>query len=412
MPLGAWRGVACLLLAMALAVLPATGQAREPWRQRADLVAARVAQGVAAKTVSPAAFRTATDPDDTRSIQAALDTGHSVVLEPHRVYVIAHTVLMRPNQRLSGGKGTVLKAKAGWVRPRPPDRNGYTMISNAGYLSDELADSTLMVEGMTLDGTAITYAVGAFHGIGFRRARDVVVRGVHCIDMGNCTAMEASDGTLVTDSSAEGITNVAFDHWEGPRNATVRNVRVVGRNNGTGVMFTAGAGVWTQQRVRRGGNVMATGVEVRGSMLAGVVANVLSNGSGLSGVHFADIDIDTSHRRGASGVVITGDVSDVTIEDVVIANIEMGMAIGVRPDRWGRPRNVRVRDAVIRNASTGPSNFPVTALGEGHLLERIRFEGGSYRYAIWTDDPATRVIGPVRPGEAGAILHRPRAPAQ
>jgi len=391
---------------------PCLAQFRPPDIQSAEQLAARVTAAVASQTVSPAAFRKPSDSDDTASIQAALDTGQSVVLEPGRIYVIARTLLMRPGQRLAGGSGTVLKAKAGWVRPTPPDRNGYTMVSNVGYLAEALTDRYLLVEDLTFDGTDISYAAGAFHGIGFRQARDVVVRRVHCISMGNCTAFESSDGTLVTDSMAEGISNVGFDHWEGPRNATVRNVTIRPLAKGTGVMFTASGGSWTQSRARRGANLVATGVVVEGPMLAGVVTNILAPNSNLDNVRISDIKIDLKGNPG-SGIMITGNITNVVSSNIIIQNGRGGFPIGVRGDKWGSPNNIEFSSVIINDFDSGVKNAALIMLqGEGIVLNSVRIEGGVYPYAALVSSHSTRIVDTLRPGRYGALRFQAWSPTE
>jgi hypothetical protein len=387
------------------ASLPALARGPVLW---ADQILARVNAAVARDTASPDEFRKPGDADDTNSIQAALDTGKSVVLRAKREYVVSRPLRMHSAQRLAGaGPETVLKARNGWMHPAGAERNTFSLITNAGYLETTPHDRSLMVENLSIDASAIGRANGAFHGIGFRQARDVVVRNVHCHRIGDCTAFEATNGTVVVDSDATEVTNVGFDHWEGPVNAVVARVRIEALETGTGVMFTAAAGRWTTHRNRDGHNLIASDVTVTGPMLAGIVANVLTPGGGLSNVTIEDSTVDPASHLNASGIMLSGNITASTVRNVIIENIRGGIPIGIRPNDGQRPQNITVHNMHISNVFLGTRNpAVVVALGRGHTLSGIVITGGSYRYGVWIDDPSTHVVGDIRAGSQGRVLFK------
>ena len=371
-------------------------------------ILARATAAVAAQTVRPESFRKAGDPDDTGALQAALDTGKSVLLSDNHVYQISHVLIMRTGQRLSGsGPHTVLRATAAWPPP-PRSGNGYTVVSNLHYSAPTTTDRGLIVENLAIDGSAVTGPNGGFHGIGFRQAADVVVRNVTCTNVGDCTAFEATTDTLVTDSAASGVTNVAFDHWEGPRNAIVTRSVVHVAPRGDGVMFTGAAGTWTTQRDRSGGHDVASHIQVYGPALAGVIANVLTPGSSLTDVTFEDCHIDLQNGPGSHGIVIAGNITNSRIDHAVIENLNGGDAIAVTRDQWNTPDTVTISNSRVANARTSERNVaPVVALGRHHRVVNVEITGGDYPYAVWTNDRSTTVDSHIAPGKHGGILLRP-----
>src|SRR5262249_32477511 len=92
-------GMLCLAAGAAMSQTVPTGDGSAA----AAEILARASAAVAATTVRPEDFRKAGDRDDTSALQAALDTGKSVLLSDNRVYQVSHVLIMRPGQRLSGG---------------------------------------------------------------------------------------------------------------------------------------------------------------------------------------------------------------------------------------------------------------------------------------------------------------------
>jgi hypothetical protein len=373
----------------------------------ASQILARAERGVSRQFVRPEEFRRPEDPDDTRSLQAALDTGQSVQLQDNHVYEISHVLLMRTGQRLAGvGPGTELRAAATWAPPAPTG-NDYTLISNVSYAAGSSTDHSLIVENLTIDATSIRRSNGGFHGIGFRQASDIVVRNVICRNIGDCTAFESTTNSLVSDSAATGVTNVGFDHWEGPHNAVVMRSTVHVAKGGDGVMFTGGAGAWTSRRDRSGGHLVASDIHVYGPASAGVTANILTPGSSLTDVSFLNCFVDAQNSRDTSGIIITGNVTNSRIDHVIVQNLNGGQAIAVTPDKWHDPGEVTISNAWITNARVSARNVaPVVALGRGHRLTNVNIESGAYNFAFWFDDPSTSVDGHYKPGADGGVLYR------
>jgi hypothetical protein len=371
----------------------------------ATAISAQALANVSNTSVHPRFTGDGHSADDTDAIQAALDTGHSVLLPANHTYLISRTLIMHGGQRLAGeGAGVVLSAKRGWVRPvgKP---NGYQLLSNVGYSSTDLSDTGLVVENLTIDASEITHGNKGFHGIGFRRARDVLIRSINCVNIGDCTAILASDGTLVPDSSAKGITNVGFDHWDGPQNAMVTNVTVYVAAGGDGVMFTAASSA--PNYGRSGRNLVASGAQVYGPMGVGVTANILASGGSLHNLLIENCLVDVQGNRDSPAIIINGNISDGVIRGVSVLNLNGGQAVALTPDNWGVPGNIVISNVLVLNPATSLRNVaPIVALGRGHYIVNSTIVGGSYNYPVWIDDDSTVVDGQFRNGLRGGILKR------
>lgn len=360
--------------------------------------------------VRPEEFRQPGDPDDTLSLQRAAATGRTVALADGKVYTICATI---PGKRFIGlGTGATIAACRTWPAP-PKDMPVfpvYAFLANPNWGAAEITDSDIVVENITFDGSNITFSNGGFHAVSIRRAQRVLASRLTCRNVGDCTAFLGNRETVVRDSSATGITNVAFDHWEGPVDALVERTRSVCAEKtpdtlGVGVMFT---GASTDLMDRAGANLVSRRNHVSGPCTVGINANILSKGSSLSNVVSDGDSVDIGGHHG-SGIIFTGNIRGGVIRNARIRDCNGGQGIAVTPDSAepatkggsGTPSNIRVVSPVVVDCVVGDVNVaPYVMLGTGNALRGAVLRGGRYPRSVWTDSPDTPVelrVEPTRP---------------
>ena len=133
--------------------------------------------------------------------------------------------------------------------------------------------------------------------------------------------------------------NCAYDHWDGPRNATVRDCSVRSIK-GYGILFT---GVGTEHEDdEAASNVMAAENVIEISTGTGIWVCSLSQGSSVANVMLKG---NTVRIAKGSGIGATGDIRGLTIENNQVEGVRGGNAIFARPDKWHHP----IATAIVGN---------------------------------------------------------------
>ncbi len=229
--------------------------------------------------------------DDAAAFQAAADAlpngGVIEVPNPASFYLVTHPILLYSNTTVRGGGSSRMDVAANGVFA------GYSnggigigsVFSNKHWgdpLSSAIIDHDILIEGISFGPAAFPSNPADYKqsiGITFRHARHVTVRHCQSYNTQGLTQMRGTDGSLVDDCYSQSnwnFSNASYDHWEGARNATVRNSTSVncqygvlmnavndGQTSGTltvGVSYTIGAFVSGDNFTNVGASSNATGV--------------------------------------------------------------------------------------------------------------------------------------------------------
>lgn len=181
--------------------------------------------------VTPEQYKQPSDPDDTLSIQAALDSCFPVALGA-KIYIVSKRLNMcaTGNQTVLGvGPQSVVKVTATFdsqttcVDPINVPWNGVFANRNCGGATGTYVDKNLTFRDFKIDATANPPNAVALIGIFARKAQYVTASHITCESLADCTAFLGSDQTLVESSVALNSKNSGFDFWDSPSNATVVN---------------------------------------------------------------------------------------------------------------------------------------------------------------------------------------------
>ena len=353
--------------------------------------------------VRPELFKLYSDSDDTRSIQTAARTGLTVRLQEGKSYTLCESI--SGGRFVGEGRGArIVACKSGF---RGLDRpGGNSFIHNPNWNASEVTDRDLLIENIDFDGINIGPNNGTFHAIKFRMARSILVNVVTCHNVGDCTAFQADVDSHVRNSWAENISNVGFDHWEGPQDASVEYSTVAsckGTAPQAGIMFT---GTSTSHRDRKGANLLSTHNRVIGAECAsGIQANVLSAGSTLTNVVSSHDTVDMAGGAGV-GIFLTGKIVGGRIDDAELFGGTSNFALATTGDGIsGSPSYIRVTKVHIYNWKTDSKNIaPLVILGAHNVVTQTEVAGGSYPYAVRTNDSTTTVTGSFFAGAKGVYF--------
>ena len=168
--------------------------------------------------------------DATKQLQSMLDKAAGGTLQvPAGTYYLSSTLRIASNTTLRAHGARFVAAST-----------GFAIFKNVNFevsFGSEKIDHDITFEGGTYDYGS--FADGTNHAISIRMARNIIVRDAFFFGGNDATAMLASQNTVVENCHAYGNNNVAYDHWEGPREATVRNCfAYVQGPYAVGIMFT------------------------------------------------------------------------------------------------------------------------------------------------------------------------------
>ena len=160
-------------------------------------------------------------------------------------YVISSTILVKSGTRVVMEEGASIVPTATQADFTPISNaviggTAYPLFANVNYAAADITDEDISYEGLLIGPTS-----GRWNGqlLFHRRVRNLQVarcRGRHC---NSFAATLASIDSMFERCEVEHAEVAAFDHWEGPRNATIKDCTVYNQDNGGdghAVLFNAG----------------------------------------------------------------------------------------------------------------------------------------------------------------------------
>jgi hypothetical protein len=272
------------------------------------------------------------------SVQSLLDAGGTVRLPPGR-YPISEPLHISSGTTVMCGTGVVFVAT-------PPWRRSPIILENEHHEAAQITDHDIAIEGCGFDLSE--FDKGNFHAINIRMARHVRVSRVHCMNGGDCVAFQATDDTRIEDSTATGITNACWDHWEAPINGVVLSGQCSTKRDGAGLFITGGGGNKPNEIARNfrveGGTYRIGGPGV-GIWVMGLGRP--GDNDGAQNVRISGVRIDLG-QRGQPCFKVSGATRDVLVSDFTCTG-GAGGAIYVGPggDNGGRPGLVRFTNGSV-----------------------------------------------------------------
>lgn len=145
------------------------------------------------------------------------------------------------------------------------------LVSNQNWNAATILDHDITVIDCGADGTAFTN--NGNHAFGFRGVKRPLIIRPRCDTMGDCTAMQLTDGSVVEDGYAENMSNACFDHWEGVINYSVSIIYC--RSSLYGLLATGTNSNETSAQTSSRGSFTGGTVEITGAGGAAVDLNGL-----------------------------------------------------------------------------------------------------------------------------------------
>jgi hypothetical protein len=283
-------------------------------------------------SVSPAAYKQSSDPDDTASVQRALETCKTVRLGEDITYYVSSTMYFCDggHQKIVGtGVSTVVKPLNGFHgTTRCSDSAGThwsAVFANFNCGADKTSDTNIELAHFSLDNSANTTEKRSLIAIFNRSTTHVYIHGILCNTFADCTATLHSSDTLVADSMAINNFNAGFDAWDSPSNMTVKNTTVYcsGTTASYGLLYNA-----TNTNVTVDGRATRfTAIDNKQfKCFPGIFIDPLTTNGLVQGVTIIRNVEDNFNLTTASygGIAITGHVSGVTITAAILRNMNDG----------------------------------------------------------------------------------------
>jgi hypothetical protein len=346
--------------------------------------------------VSPAAYKQSTDPDDTASIQRAIDTCKTVQLSANETYRVSSTLYLcnGGHQKIAGfGRSTILKVSRGFsgrtACSDSAENHWNAVFANFNCGSTNIVDEDIEFADFTLDNRANIEEERSLIGIFNRSTEHVFIHGIFCNTFADCTATLHSSDTLIVDSVASNSLNAGFDAWDSPRNMTVRDTLVY-CNTATasyGLLYNASNTNNTEDGVAA--NLMA----IRNKQFncaPGIFIDPLTTNGLVREVNVVENFEDNSNLSTGfnGGIGITGHVTQVTIRGAILRNMSRGQLYvgtsGVPNDR-GIPDHVRIVNPHFTNVSNpGGSLVDIIISNHTNTATGVVVKGGTYTSAYET----------------------------
>lgn len=159
-------------------------------------------------------------------VQAALNAvpaAGGIVFIPAGTYPVTAVSNIKSNTHVLCMRGTVFQPTASYGATK-------FVLSNVNYAAGSIIDHDIIIEDCTFDMTKQDN--GGFHAIDIRMTQHVQVLRPNCIKGGDCTAMEATDDTVVADGNATKMLNACWDHWDAPTHGVVRGGEMLNGRHG------------------------------------------------------------------------------------------------------------------------------------------------------------------------------------
>ena len=394
--------------ALSLLALPLAGMTATP-----PLAAGAAASGGLALTLDGGGAAGDGVTLDNGPLQALLNSvpasGATVQVKAGR-YLLNAPLLIQSNTQLVCSPGATFVAARPWTRGAD-----LFLLENRNHGTRSIIDQNLTVEGCYFDFT--NQDKGDFHAINFRMARHVRISQAHCLKGGDCTAMMATDDTLVEDSDATGIRNACLDHWEGATRGVVRGGHCEAVGAGSGVFVTGGG---------HGPGTGGRGQTASGFVIEGGTYSIQGTGLGIwiMGLGFPGEKNAASHIQIGDTVIdlgsaghpcfkISGAGTDISVTNFTCKGGNGGaFYVGGGGDNGGAPSNVTIANGVIDGATVtkAVSLITVDDGADNVSIRNVRATNSrGYLYGIDMADDRTSVAGnSITPGRLGLYRVRRR----
>lgn len=336
--------------------------------------------------------------DSTSQIQAAMTAAAGgICLLPMGNFRVSATIVMPANTIFIGsGYGTRIYTTSG---------SGFNFVNNANfsatYSASTKVDSNIRVEGIFFDYGALND--GSTHAVSFRMAQNITVRDCFFSGGNNCTAMLACISTLVenchTPIGATGLSNAAYDHWDGAQDFTVRGCSAALASAANGCLCTGTGTVGNEVRTTTNGTFEDCYFYGGGGY--GVLANAGASGCVVSNIHIRNIKLNGT----AGGVAFQGAGGQHTIDGIWWesggSSGSGGCAVFCQTDTSGGPPNDCSFDKInIVGSTTQSANVGMLQIGGlRHTIGAIHFitaaiaSGTAFYFP--TNSNGSVILGPI-----------------
>jgi hypothetical protein len=341
-------------------------------------------------------------------------TRDSTVYVPPGRYLISSSLLMHSDTALQCAPGAVFVASGTWEslgNADPALYAGFAGITNENFRATKISDNNLRIEGCSFDYAALLGKGGGQHAIRFRMASHIRIRGVNCSNVGDCTAMLATDDSVVMDSKASGIRNACWDHWEAPKRMLVHSNWCSTRTHGVLVTGTNTYGSAGGQSV---------GIAFDATITDNVIVMERASGAGIwlnglnapgAGASNSIVSRNIVRIEGPHGTCIK--VSGAGMDNEVIGNTcvakdgtaQVGVFVGAGGDEGGRPYNTLVFNNTFEGLTVSTTDIGVINVsGRSDRIIRNRVRDGSYPFPLYVHGRNQVTLeNEVSPGTSGII---------
>jgi len=325
--------------------------------------------------------------DDTAAINAALaavpSAGGVVVIPPHFVCRVSAPLVAKAKTRITGGGTIKAKSSGSWAGGSP-----YHGIKNTNSAASSITDSDIVIDGITIDWSALGAVDGTEHVIWIRKARRVRVLDCTITGGASSVALLGCDDTLVDGNSLLNFYNCGSDHWDGPGNARVSNNHIQTTASAQMANFNPeptglSSGYTAANFVFEGNTCVstedpATPCQFEPLASGNAVRNIVVKGNIFKNVRVAC-------RGDSDGIVFEGNLmSDFQGDDEVFTAYTWN---------GGSPAGLSIRGNVIRDPLTSLANVGVIrAQTDSAVIDGNIILGAAYAAAAITGNANTPVV--------------------
>lgn len=356
--------------------------------------------------------------DSTAGLNALLSGlppgGGTVQVRPG-TYRLGAPLVIHSNTALRCEAGATFKPVGQWRAPQQ-------VLRNRGSAGGSGMDENISVTGCGFDLGELRKHGEGYFAMYFGWARHVLVDSITCRSGGDCVAMVATDGTTIQNSTATGIRNACWDHWNAPWNGKViggycstggPHCSTGADSPGSGVFITAVPAPGMPLSPNGNGKIVANFV------IEGGVYDICGGGSGMwimglagpgDGVGAANAagygarnvrvtaPVLDLHGLGRPCVKVSGNISGVTLDRFTCKN-GPGSGVVVLADNGGAPSQIAVSHGTLDGFG-----------GQGAILFNI---GGRVTGTVIEDNTVINSHGfayGVHLGGSGNVARRNRIP--
>ena len=305
--------------------------------------------------------------DDTAAVTAAAAAvaanGGGVLYFPAGRYLMSGAVYLASNTTARGdGPASIMLGSANWVFNGNFPNGQYCFLTNVNaagsYASSTLTDHDIVVEDLQFDYGAfgpVHTPDGSTHQVRFVYASNVTVRNCtfQVRGQGDAVAMLGTYNSMITDCTAYGFSNCAWDHWNSPTKGRVISCYAETTTSAQMVNWNPDGGVtWVAQ------DFLMSNCEFHATSGSAVPLQLepLQLGPGSTPGVVSDVLVTGCLFRNAC-IVTRGATSNVVISGNIFASPQGGGGvIAIYPQFGGNPANVAIIGNVIVNPTTTPGN--------------------------------------------------------